>query len=101
MVSDEWHFTADRCATPVVFCWAAPGGVGLALATTEVGELGEQAIGFAARDGVATLSLTAPAREYPVSYYGDGTPRPGAHGKPVLFLHPKDFLGTLIELEQV
>ena len=32
---------------------------------------------------------------------GDGQPRVGAHGKPVLFLHPKDFLGTLIELEQV
>ena len=32
---------------------------------------------------------------------GDGTPRIGAHGKPVLFLHPKDFDGTLIELEQV
>ena len=32
---------------------------------------------------------------------GDGQPRIGAHGKPVLFLHPKDFLGTLIELEQV
>ncbi|RZW03690.1 MAG: methylmalonyl-CoA epimerase [Rhodobacteraceae bacterium] len=32
---------------------------------------------------------------------GDGTPRIGAHGKPVLFLHPKDFNGTLIELEQV
>lgn len=32
---------------------------------------------------------------------GDGEPRPGAHGKPVLFLHPKDFHGTLIELEQV
>jgi methylmalonyl-CoA/ethylmalonyl-CoA epimerase len=31
---------------------------------------------------------------------GDGEPRPGAHGKPVLFLHPKDFCGTLIELEQ-
>src|SRR5262245_20783844 len=31
---------------------------------------------------------------------GDGTPRIGAHGKPVLFLHPKDFLGTLVELEQ-
>jgi methylmalonyl-CoA/ethylmalonyl-CoA epimerase len=31
---------------------------------------------------------------------GDGTPRIGAHGKPVLFLHPKDFNGTLIELEQ-
>ncbi|HEX6980519.1 MAG TPA: methylmalonyl-CoA epimerase [Alphaproteobacteria bacterium] len=32
---------------------------------------------------------------------GDGQPRTGAHGKPVLFLHPKDFCGTLIELEQV
>ena len=32
---------------------------------------------------------------------GDGTPRIGAHGKPVLFLHPKDFNGCLIELEQV
>ena len=31
---------------------------------------------------------------------GDGTPKIGAHGKPVLFLHPKDFLGTLVELEQ-
>jgi methylmalonyl-CoA/ethylmalonyl-CoA epimerase len=31
---------------------------------------------------------------------GDGEPRTGAHGKPVLFLHPKDFSGTLIELEQ-
>ena len=31
---------------------------------------------------------------------GDGEPRMGAHGKPVLFLHPKDFLGTLVELEQ-
>jgi methylmalonyl-CoA/ethylmalonyl-CoA epimerase len=32
---------------------------------------------------------------------GDGEPRTGAHGKPVLFLHPKDFMGTLVELEQV
>lgn len=32
---------------------------------------------------------------------GDGRPKIGAHGKPVIFLHPKDFLGTLIELEQV
>ena len=31
---------------------------------------------------------------------GDGEPRIGAHGKPVLFLHPKDFVGTLVELEQ-
>lgn len=31
---------------------------------------------------------------------GDGSPKIGAHGKPVLFLHPKDFQGTLVELEQ-
>jgi methylmalonyl-CoA/ethylmalonyl-CoA epimerase len=31
---------------------------------------------------------------------GDGEPKLGAHGKPVLFLHPKDFFGTLVELEQ-
>lgn len=46
----------------------------------------------AARDGL----LHAGAR-----VLGDGTPRTGAHGKPVLFLHPKDFFGTLIELEEV
>ena len=32
---------------------------------------------------------------------GNGEPKIGAHGKPVLFLHPKDFTGTLLELEQV
>ena len=31
---------------------------------------------------------------------GDGEPKIGAHNRPVLFLHPKDFSGTLIELEQ-
>ena len=31
---------------------------------------------------------------------GDGEPKIGAHGKPVLFLHPKDFCGSLVELEQ-
>jgi methylmalonyl-CoA/ethylmalonyl-CoA epimerase len=32
---------------------------------------------------------------------GDGEPKIGAHGKQVLFLHPKDFCGTLVELEQI
>ncbi len=32
---------------------------------------------------------------------GDGVPKIGAHGKPVLFLHPKDFNGVLVELEQI
>jgi methylmalonyl-CoA/ethylmalonyl-CoA epimerase len=31
---------------------------------------------------------------------GDGEPKRGAHGKPVLFLHPKDFCGTLVEIEE-
>jgi methylmalonyl-CoA/ethylmalonyl-CoA epimerase len=31
---------------------------------------------------------------------GDGVPKVGAHGKPVLFLHPKDFSGALVEIEQ-
>jgi methylmalonyl-CoA/ethylmalonyl-CoA epimerase len=31
---------------------------------------------------------------------GDGEPKIGSHGKPILFLHPKDFFGTLVELEQ-
>lgn len=36
-----------------------------------------------------------------VRILGDGTPKIGAHGKPVLFLHPKDFDGTLIEIEEI
>ena len=36
-----------------------------------------------------------------VRVLGNGEPKIGAHGKPVLFLHPKDFTGTLIELEEV
>ena len=32
---------------------------------------------------------------------GEGEPKIGAHGKPVIFLHPKDFNGTLIELEEI
>jgi methylmalonyl-CoA/ethylmalonyl-CoA epimerase len=39
-------------------------------------------------------------REVGATIAGSGEPKIGAHGKPVLFLHPKDFVGTLIELEQ-
>jgi methylmalonyl-CoA/ethylmalonyl-CoA epimerase len=35
-----------------------------------------------------------------VTITGTGKPRIGAHGKPVVFLHPKDLFGTLVELEQ-
>jgi methylmalonyl-CoA/ethylmalonyl-CoA epimerase len=47
---------------------------------------------IAARDALKTTGARV---------LGDGAPKIGAHGKPVLFLHPKDFQGTLIELEQV
>ncbi len=40
-------------------------------------------------------------REQGARVLGDGEPRTGAHGRPVVFLHPKDFGGTLLELEEV
>ena len=40
-------------------------------------------------------------REKGARVLGDGEPKIGAHGKPVLFLSPKDFVGTLVEIEQV
>ena len=39
-------------------------------------------------------------RSHGARVLGDGEPKIGAHGKPVLFLHPKDFCGALVELEQ-
>ena len=46
------------------------------------------------------LSVRDRLRDAGARVLGTGEPSIGAHGKPVLFLHPKDFLGTLIELEQ-
>ncbi len=46
---------------------------------------------YAARDRLRAAGATVT---------GTGEPRIGAHGKPVIFLHPKDFVGTLVELEQ-
>ncbi len=46
---------------------------------------------IAARDRLAAAGMRI---------LGDGEPKTGAHGKPVLFLHPKDLFGTLVELEE-
>ena len=43
----------------------------------------------------------AQLQEHGARVLGDGRPKIGAHGRPVLFLHPKDFCGTLVELEQI
>ena len=50
-------------------------------------------------DAIEQAAAELAAQGYRV--LGDGSPRIGAHGKPVLFLHPSDFCGTLIELEEV
>lgn len=75
-VSDEWHFRSDRAATPAVFVWPSAGAAGLALSVAPVTDLGLTGLGFALRGGGAELSATFPAREFPVTYYGDGAPRP-------------------------
>lgn len=73
-------------ASPVAkFLERNPGG-GLHHVCYEVGDI------LAARDRL---------RSEGVRILGDGEPRPGAHGNPVLFLHPKDMGGVLVELEEV
>ena len=67
-----------------MLCLEAPGG-GIHQICYEVEDI------LAARDRL----VSAGAR-----VLGGGEPKIGAHGKPVLFLHPKDFNGTLVELEQ-
>jgi methylmalonyl-CoA/ethylmalonyl-CoA epimerase len=46
------------------------------------------------------LAASAKLKAEGARVLGDGAPKIGAHGKPVLFLHPKDFCGTLVELEE-
>ena len=46
-------------------------------------------------------ALRLDARSSGARVLGNGELKTGAHGKPVLFLHPKDFTGTLVELEQI
>ncbi len=76
--SDQWHFRSDRAAAPVVFCWPGPGRGGWALSAAPETPAGLTGLGFALRDEAgpsrAELSVTIPAREYPVTYYGDATP---------------------------
>jgi hypothetical protein len=70
MESDSWSFRADRCATPAVF--ARGGG----LLTSENSALGQSGVGFAQRDGRASIWLDFPYREEPLRYNGSATPDP-------------------------
>jgi hypothetical protein len=78
MVSNAWEFRADRSATPAVFVWGGDGLPGAALTAPETTPLGQTGIGFAhdTASGSATIHLTFPYREGPISYYGDERPRP-------------------------
>ncbi|MFS0910768.1 beta-L-arabinofuranosidase domain-containing protein [Microbacterium sp. 179-I 3D2 NHS] len=73
--SAEWHFRSDRAATPAVLVWPGRDRSGLALSVPPTTALGLTGLGFALRDGDAQLSATFPAREFPVTYYGDAEPR--------------------------
>jgi len=61
-----------------------------------IGKLNHVAVVVPDLDEAARDSLKAKGARV----LGGGEPKIGAHGKPVLFLHPKDFAGTLIEIEQ-
>ncbi|WP_309104237.1 hypothetical protein [Microbacterium sp.] len=76
-VSSEWQFRSDRAATPVVFVWPGEGAPGVALSVAPTTSLGLTGIGFSGAGGAhAVLKATFPSREFPVTYYGDATPRP-------------------------
>ncbi|WP_309127244.1 hypothetical protein [Microbacterium sp.] len=74
-VSDEWHFRSDRAASPAVMVWPGAGRHGAALSTAPETALGLTGLGFALHGEQAVLSATFPAREHPVTYYGDAEPR--------------------------
>ncbi|MDQ1597582.1 MAG: hypothetical protein QOI70_1006, partial [Microbacteriaceae bacterium] len=78
MTSNAWEFRADRTATPAVFAWGGAGLGGAAMAASENTALGQTGVGFAhdSATGSASIHLTFPYREGPVSYYGDDVARP-------------------------
>ena len=90
---------SSRCPTPRSNCWSRS-------ARARRSPNSSNAIPTAASTMSATRCPTSapPAirlKAQGARVLGDGEPKIGAHGKPVLFLHPKDFCGTLVELEQV
>ncbi len=75
MVADAWELRADRAATPATFCWGPT--VGVALVTREGSPLGMAGLGLAhdAAARAASVHVTFPFREGPVSYDGSDVPR--------------------------
>ena len=98
----SWGKTHDRTAEPRGDRGAGPGGGRRAVPIAGFLEKnpsgGIHHICYEVEDiRAAAAKLTASGARV----LGNGEPKIGAHGKPVLFLHPKDFTGTLVELEEV
>ncbi|MFE5291870.1 hypothetical protein ACFQ8T_06780 [Isoptericola sp. NPDC056618] len=74
MTSSWWELRADRAATVLVCGWGDDDGIGLA--ADETTGLGMTGLGFAHDEGRATVWLSFPYAEGPISYYGDDAPRP-------------------------
>ncbi|MEE6295548.1 hypothetical protein [Georgenia wangjunii] len=74
MTSPTWEFRADRAATPAVFVWGGAGGI--ALRTGETSAVGLTGVGFAHADRTASVWLSYPFRETPVSYDGSADALP-------------------------
>jgi hypothetical protein len=73
-VSPSWSFRADRAATPAVFAWGSSGGA--AIAAAETSEVGLTGIGFGHAGDTASIHVTFPYVEEPVSYVGQPSPAP-------------------------
>jgi hypothetical protein len=74
LVAPSWSFRADRAATPAVFAWGGSGGV--AIAASDTTELGLTGIGFSHDGAGASVHVTLPYVEEPVSYVGEQAPAP-------------------------
>ena len=87
-----------RCPTPRSSCWSRL-GEGSPIASFLQRNPGRRHPSHLLR-GDDILAARDQLKAAGARVLGDGKPKIGAHGKPVLFLHPKDFNGTLVELEQ-
>ena len=97
---DAWrdHRLHRRCPTPRSSCWSRSGeNSPIAKFLERNPDGGMHHVCYEVDDIIAARDQL---KAQGARVLGDGEPKIGAHGKPVLFLHPKDFCGTLVELEQ-
>ena len=89
---------SSRCPIPRSNCWSR--WARIRRSTNFSREIRTAASITSATRSTTSLPRATHLKAQGARVLGDGEPKIGAHGKPVLFLHPKDFCGTLVELEQ-